>query len=211
MKPLRKRNLWDYYPTPPETIHLVLAALPMGLKPKVIYDAGAGKGEWGPSIKECYPKSWLVGIELYNKPNPKLRTAYDRWMREDYLQLFSEEVPLAKELAPDLILGNPPYKLAEAFIRKSLLLLESDGVLLFLLRLAYLESADRGYGLWKDIPPQDVWVLSERPSFTGDGKTDATAYAIYSWQKGHRPPNDVHGNPMPNLHWLLRRQDLRLE
>jgi len=62
--------------------------------------------------------------------------------------------------------------------------LEPKGHIFFLLRLAMLESQRRARGLWQEHRPKKVYVLGRRPSFTGNGKTDATAYALYLWQKG---------------------------
>lgn len=73
-------------------------------------------------------------------------------------------------LAPpyDCIITNPPYSLAEEFLRKSL---EIAPVVCFLLRLNFLGSQKRAAFLSKN--PPDVYVLSERPSFV-NGKTDST-------------------------------------
>jgi len=54
-----------------------------------------------------------------------------------------------------------------------------------LLRLAFLESKKRK-PFWDKHPVTQLYVLSERPSFTNKG-TDATAYAWFIWSK-HREP-----------------------
>ena len=71
----------------------------------------------------------------------------------------------------DWVVGNPPYKHAEAHIRHAL---EVAPRVAMLLRLAMLESQKRA-PFWEAHPPRKVWVLSERPSFTGGG-TDSAAY-----------------------------------
>lgn len=80
----------------------------------------------------------------------------------------------------DLIITNPPYSLAEEFIRKCLREWpESDVVML--LRLNFLGSQKRAEFLREHTP--DVYVLPRRPSFTGKG-TDATEYAWFHWPAG---------------------------
>jgi hypothetical protein len=81
-------------------------------------------------------------------------------------------------------MGNPPYSHAEAFIRKHMTLLDAGGHCVQLLRLAFLEGQRRRRGLWKEFPAKTIYVLGKRPSFTGDGRTDATAYAIFLWERG---------------------------
>lgn len=100
---------------------------------------------------------------------------------------------------PDLILTNPPYKIALEFVEKALLeasLTEDvnvhgriprhekgvpQGVVAMLLRLPWLASQKRAAFLRKNTP--SVYVLSRRPSFTGQG-TDATDYAWMVWGPG---------------------------
>jgi hypothetical protein len=48
-----------------------------------------------------------------------------------------------------------------------------------LLRLAFLESKRR-FNFWQQYPVNKLYILSQRPSFTGKG-TDATAYAWFVW------------------------------
>jgi hypothetical protein len=57
------------------------------------------------------------------------------------------------------IVTNPPYRLAEAFIRKAI----SDGCHYhaWLLRTNFLESVSR-LALWRDHPPSRIWIGSRR-------------------------------------------------
>lgn len=88
----------------------------------------------------------------------------------------------------DLILGNPPYADGEEFVEEAMKNLREGGVLAYLLRLAFCEGQDRSKGLWTKYPPHTVAVAAKRPSFTGNGKTDATAYAMYYFIKGYKGP-----------------------
>lgn len=96
--------------------------------------------------------------------------------------------------SPDWIVGNPPYRDAEAHIRHALAV--TGRHVAFLLRLAILESAQRA-PLWAAHPPRRVWVLSERPSFSVDGKTDSAAYAWVWWDRQYRGE--------PTLGWVSWR------
>lgn len=76
----------------------------------------------------------------------------------------------------DCIIGNPPFSLAEEFVWQSL---SKAAFVVMLLRLNFLESQERSALFATSMP--DVYVLPNRPSFTGGGKTDRTAYAWYVW------------------------------
>lgn len=95
--------------------------------------------------------------------------------------------------APQWIVGNPPYGpdkgIAEAHIRRALNVVAPGGSVAFLLRLAMLESAGRA-ALWRQYPCRKIWVLTERPSFTGSG-TDATAYGWFWWDLSYTGPTTL--------------------
>lgn len=82
----------------------------------------------------------------------------------------------------DCIITNPPYSLAQEFVTKAL---EDADVVIMLLRLGFLESQTRNKW-WQDNKPSSLMVLSQRPSFTEDGKTDGSGYAYFVWDKKNR-------------------------
>ena len=75
-----------------------------------------------------------------------------------------------------VVITNPPFNQALEFVQGAM----KDGeIVVMLLRLNWLASAKRNRFLL-DNPPS-VYVLPRRPSFTADGKTDATDYAWFVW------------------------------
>jgi hypothetical protein len=175
-KQMRPRDANDFYPTPLKTCLRAIALLPNDFVPTTILDPGAGTGVWGEAAGEFYPHAAITGVEI--RLDARVPAAYNYWYHDDF-RLWT---PPDEDF--DLIIGNPPYKYAEAFIRFGMDVLRPDGTMCFLLRLAFLEGQNRGKELWRRLPPYMVAVCSERPSFTGDGHTDATAYAMFYWRKG---------------------------
>ena len=84
----------------------------------------------------------------------------------------------------DMIVSNPPYKLAQEFCEKAISDVKDGWYVIFLLRLNFLESQKR-LGFFTKYPPKFIYVHSKRISFTEDGKTDSCAYAHFVWQKGY--------------------------
>lgn len=82
----------------------------------------------------------------------------------------------------NVVLMNPPYRMAQEFIEKSLRM--ADHVVA-LLRLNYLGSQARNTFMRNDCP--DVYVLPNRPSFESNGRTDSIEYAWMHWQKHQKP------------------------
>jgi hypothetical protein len=85
----------------------------------------------------------------------------------------------------DNIVTNPPYNSAEGFVVAGLR--KSRRKFALLLRLAFLEGANRSNTIFSRSPPSRVWVFSERITFypacaiqKGSG---TTAYAWFVWDK----------------------------
>lgn len=83
----------------------------------------------------------------------------------------------------DLIATNPPFSLAESFIRKAWLMLEDSGYGFFLCKYSIVASQSRKL-LWDEVNLVWSWVIRPRPSFTVTGKgTDATEYCYILFNK----------------------------
>jgi hypothetical protein len=83
------------------------------------------------------------------------------------------------------IVTNPPYNAAEGFVRAGLE--ASTRKFAFLLRLAFLEGANRQRTIFSQSPPSRIWVFSERITFYPAGAVQkgsgTTAYAWFVWDK----------------------------
>jgi hypothetical protein len=83
------------------------------------------------------------------------------------------------------IITNPPYNSAEQFVDAGLK--QSKNKFALLLRLAFLEGANRSRTIFALHPPARVWVFSERITFYPAGAerkgSGTTAYAWYVWDK----------------------------
>ncbi len=92
---------------------------------------------------------------------------------------------LCQSQGSDNIITNPPYNSAEGFVKKGLEL--ADKKFALLLRLAFLEGANRERTIFSICPPSRVWVFSERITFYPEGAVQqgsgTTAYAWYVWDK----------------------------
>jgi hypothetical protein len=98
---------------------------------------------------------------------------------------------------PDLIVSNPPYLLAEQFVHRALSLLPDGGHLAFLLRLSFLCGQKRVESLWSKSGLRYLMPIAPRPSFTPDGKTDASEYGLFVWQRGYTGNAEI----LPHLRW----------
>lgn len=174
---LPERKEFDFYPTPIEFCKAAVQELGFYLyMPHVtILDPGAGEGVWGRAIRESFPGCSITidGVELRDVEKP---SAYDNWYRNtDFLTWTPDH-------EYDVIIGNPPYKYAEEFLDKSSELIKKDGRILFLYRLAFLESLRRYKKYFNGaFTPEKVIVSPRRISFSGNRKSSSDAYALFYW------------------------------
>ena len=126
------RHTADFYPTPHNAAMDAINAIEINNafnnQTDTIFDPGAGDGAWGKACRQRWPKAYITGLEVRPECWPK---AYDEW----HIGRF-EDFPTRRKFK--LIIGNPPYKYAEAWIGKCLQMLIPSGTLAFLLRLQFM-------------------------------------------------------------------------
>lgn len=169
-----ERRPYDFYATPINVVENLLNNIDLNQYGDKVLEPSAGNGNVCIVIKSYYPNKSVTVLEIRNEELKNLAQYSNEVVICDYLQ---------KDIKSkySIIIGNPPYSKALEFVNKSLDLLEEDGILIFLLRTAFLESKSR-YKFWQENPLSRLYVLSKRPSFTGKG-TDATSYSWFMWDK----------------------------
>lgn len=93
----------------------------------------------------------------------------------------------------DNIVTNPPYNAAEGFVTAGLA--SANRKFALLLRLAFLEGANRQRTIFSGAQPARVWVFSERITFYPAGAVQkgsgTTAYAWFVWDKDAVGPTEL--------------------
>lgn len=166
------RSEADYYPTPTWCVERLLESVT--LYGSRWLDPCAGDGA---ILRAAAP--WTCGavwgaIEIRPACGPPLErlVGHENVCLGDVLQCG----PWARSWRPDVIITNPPYRIAQQVLDWSL---SHAPTVAMLLRLGFLGSARR-CGFMREMPP-DVYVLPDRPSFTGDGRGDSADYGWFVW------------------------------
>lgn len=124
----------------------------------------------------------VIAVEVRTAARPYLEVASPAkiWIGSwfDYAKALKDAKVDCRDLG---VIGNPPYTLAQAFIESCRDL--GFCYIAFLLRLGFLASRQRR-DFWRQHPLTGLYVFERRPSFTEDGSTDATEYAIFEWARG---------------------------
>lgn len=171
-----KRNKTDFYATPMSIIHKFLNQYK--LKYGNILEPSAGNGNFIKVIRGLGYSNPITSVEIREDEYNNLKQ-YDN--NEVIITDFLKWQPNKNYKT---IIGNPPFSLAQEFIEKCFKIANNDTEIIMLLRLAFLESKKR-YNFWQKYPVNKLYILSERPSFTGKG-TDATAYAFFVWNSSNK-------------------------
>ena len=170
VNPNAEREINDFYATHP---HAIEVALP------IFKEIGVSKNIWECSCGMGHISEALIRGGYNVKSSDLINRGYG------IVSNFLEET----ELFNGDILTNPPFKLAEKFIEKSMELLNDGNKAIFFLKVQFLESKGRKE-LFKRFPPKYVIVNSERQQCSKDGdfeKYHATTqcYCWYVFEKGY--------------------------
>lgn len=166
-----KRSKADFYETPSWVVDRLLDVGPM-LPPGRWLEPGAGRGAIINAVNCKRNDVDWTAVEMQSRFCEDLVETGSRVLNANFLRVRPRR---GQEFA--VALGNPPYRLAEEFIRHALLFCDE---VLFLLRLNFLESNKR-QDFYETYGAPDVFVLPTRPSFDERGN-DSCAYAWMRWQ-----------------------------
>lgn len=170
-----KRVEADFYPTPLSVIEHFLKHHKLNQE-GAIYEPSAGNGNFIKAIKDSHYQNELIANELREEEhNNLIQNGADYIYHENFLE---GKIP---DHNVSTIITNPPFTYAKEFISRCKELYPNAEIIM-LLRLAFLESKRR-FDFWQQHPVSKLYILSQRPSFMANGKSDATAYAWFVWNK----------------------------
>jgi hypothetical protein len=172
-----KSNPFDFYPTPRSAVLDVLsiAKLPAGSR---ILEPCAGDGAIAGVLEEHGCKVITNDIKSYGF---RLDTTVD---------FLTHDLATWQEKGIAAVVTNPPFRMAEQFIHRSLIVAPTAWMLL---RLQFLESQGRNALLRDHLAA--VHVYSKRLTLAADG-TNAMAFAWFKFTQTRS------GNP--TVDWILR-------
>ena len=165
-----RRHKDDWYPTPPEAVEALLSVETFS---PVIWEPAAGDGSLAEVLQEYQYSTICSDLNDYGFCEAKV----------DFL--------LESERRADSLITNPPYRLADDFVRHAIELGCTKHA--WLLRLAFLEGGKRHETLFKEHPPCRVHVFSKRLTmWRGDFirsnepvmSKGTIAYAWFVWEAG---------------------------
>jgi len=165
------RSPLDFYETPKEAVDALFDNIDISNVHSIL-DPAAGSGALIRGIENCV----VTAVDIDNRHGASLEKITPNVWLGDFLETNPKALGYHS-----IVLANPPYYLAEEFVKHSMLFCDNG---YFLLRLNFLGSAKRKK--WLKMTRPNIKVLSKRPSFTGDGRTDGTEYAWFHFSNSSR-------------------------
>jgi hypothetical protein len=146
----------DNYPTPLWATRRLLEFVDVGAR---VFEPCAGDGGITRVLRAERASAWICGSDLRTVMRPEC----DEFApNTDYLYAGAWRPQV------DAVVTNPPYALAEEFVRTAM----SHSPRVFaLLRLGFLASSKRSAWLRANTP--DIYVLPQRPAFAAKWKCEA--------------------------------------
>lgn len=174
MKLDKDRATLDFYATDKRAIEELLNREKFR---KTVYEPACGQGHIGNVLEEYGYKVKATDI------------CYRGYGEEREVDFFT-----VNENTLDIV-TNPPYFCADNFIKHALEISAPKVKIAMLFRLAFLEGQQR-YKLFKDHPPQSVYVFSKRLSCAKNGnfhkcKSNAIAFAWFIWEVGYTGRTEI--------------------
>ncbi len=161
----------DCYETPPEAVRALMRVERL---PRRIWEPACGPGSIVQVLRDAGHDVYASDLHFYNEAHAKLN-----FLDLNYKVDF-----------PGMILTNPPYQHAQAFVETAL---KWCPKVIMLLRLAFLESTKRtkileNSGLIRVHVFRNRLPMMHRRGWNGPKASSAIPFAWFVWQRGYRGP-----------------------
>ena len=173
----REKN--DYYATDPRAMRELLKFETFAAN---IWEPACGEGNLSEELKKA-------GYNVYSTD------LIDRGYQDQTLDFLSSKMIFNGD-----IVTNPPFKYTTEFIKKGLESLRPGAKMAFFLKLNYLSGKKRYKEIYKNYPPQRVYVFTGRRACSknnnpeGFKKNNGMDFCWMVWEKGQYSP--------PELKWI---------
>lgn len=165
----------DCYGTPTGAVHALISAINLKPSSQPIWEPCCGEGNISRTLQEMGFN--VISSDITDQGFPGTVTM-------DFFSKESERFS-AKE-NPEWIITNPPYRLANQFVRHALVLVPNAALLM---RLAYLEGVGRSdiideMGLRCVLPFRQRLPMMHRQGWDGPRSSSQMAFAWMIWERG---------------------------
>ena len=202
----KERAALDFYATPTKEVENILNQLNIDFSNEIILEPCCGDGHMYNGIMNYLNQGGgadaLIATDIMERGGdfPRMTGKEYDFLNDDYLDNIKKECNFD---SIDYIIMNPPFKLIEPFVMKSLGIAQKGIIMLG--RIQFLEGQSRYENILKDCPPTDVYVYVDRISCFKDGdenikQAGVQCYAWFYWDMSIMQQDSYD----TKLHWIKR-------
>ena len=202
----KERDALDFYATPTKEVENILNILNLDFSNEIILEPCCGDGHMYDGIMKYLNNNGgadaVIATDIMEREGdfPHMAGSDYDFIKDEYMDNVKKECNIDNI---DYIIMNPPFKLIEPFVMKSLGIAQKGIIMLG--RIQFLEGKSRYENILKDFPPTDVYVYVDRIScFKGGNENIKQAsvqcYAWFYWDM----EQIEKGSKNSNLHWIRR-------
>ena len=160
----------DHFPTPPWATRALFEHVIQNRVKRTCWEPACGTGEMSLVIQEYWPSTFASDVHDYGWGHAQ----------HDFLQPYLPEGMRETMTEIEWIITNPPFRLAQEFVERSLSIV-TIGVAI-LVRSVFIESIERYNELFKRRPPGIMAQFVERvPMVKGRLDRKASTATSYCW------------------------------
>lgn len=181
---MSEREPNDFYPTPaplPEVICTRLAKVLPNYHFEVI-EPSAGNGAFVAPLRQLWSLPPLLAIDVQPDHDALSKAGADAVYKDDWVHWVRSH-PIEE---PSLVVGNPPFSLAQEHISAGLDYLLPKSHICFLLKLNFLGGKKREETFWRQGQLRYVIPIVGRPTFVSGevAINDTNEYGVFIWEVG---------------------------
>lgn len=161
-----------------------------------LVEPSAGNGMFVRHIRAAWPQKTLVAVELRQEEEDNLRSAGSSYVA---IKPFEEWALHNSPQNPALVIGNPPFTLAQLHLERMFQFFPEGSEIALLLRFSFFGGRERNETFWRNGGSQNlkhIIPIAPRPTFVR-GTSDNSEYSVFIWKIGHSGPATI----LPHLIW----------
>lgn len=174
----------------------------------MLIEPSAGSGTFVKLMREAWPTSPIMAIDLRNNAQNLMNLGATYAATYDWCAWVRYMAQAAQFTTPVVLIGNPPFSLAQVHLEEAFRCLPVGSEINFLLRNGFFGGRARNETFWKKAGGQfldSFTPIAPRPSFV-KGKNDNSEYAIFTWAVGK---DFTPAKVKPPLIWEKRVRPLK--
>lgn len=203
-----EKEPFDNYPTPDQLAKAIVKRLREMYGPRrLLVEPSAGNGVFVRHMREAWNPdvAAIWAVDIRDEKSAVLGAGASYFHQGDWVEwvrLIAASKSAGWGTEVPLLIGNPPFSLAQAHLEASFKHLPLRSNICFLLRYGFLGGKDRTKTFWQVAGGQflrHLIPIAPRPSFV-KGKNDNSEYAVFIWEVGYDGPATV----LPHILWEKR-------